>query len=356
MKVTILERSKGKWRLRIETKDVLGQRKFIYETFQGTRAAAEARAVALRRAPELHKHIKSQSISVGFKEWVETRCDYGEIRPSTASLYNQIAKPMLKLIGHIKLDEFDRRMVDALYKTLVKSCGPQRTNMMSILLRAYLKSAVANELIAVDPSASVSAPKAQKKIKKKTLTKDQMEMLVEHSRNWGLEGLMIRFAMATGCRRGEICAMQWPDFDLVKGTVQVSRSISLINNVLSVEPPKTESGNRMLVIPKAMVQELLMLRQGGTPYEWVFHEDGKMRNPHKLTQFVTRRLKEVGLGEFTLHDLRHAHATFLLGQRLPLKAVSQRLGHSDVRVTLGIYTHVLPGDDETLANAMNCVF
>jgi integrase len=72
-----------------------------------------------------------------------------------------------------------------------------------------------------------------------------------------------------------------------------------------------------------------------------------------LSAQIARRFTDAGLGDFSLHDLRHAHATYLLQQKMPLKAVSQRLGHADIRVTLGIYTHVMPGDDESLASAIN---
>ena len=50
------------------------------------------------------------------------------------------------------------------------------------------------------------------------------------------------------------------------------------------------------------------------------------------------------------HDLRHTHATGLIGAGSSIKVVSRRLGHSDISITLRVYAHLLPDDDEKLAN------
>jgi len=64
-------------------------------------------------------------------------------------------------------------------------------------------------------------------------------------------------------------------------------------------------------------------------------------------------MTEVGLGDgYCLHSARHSHATALLRKKMPVKAVSQRLGHSDVTTTLRTYAHVFETDDEDLAEAM----
>jgi len=105
-----------------------------------------------------------------------------------------------------------------------------------------------------------------------------------------------------------------------------------------------------------VIAELRARKGTAAPAGWVFgDQDGKCRRPEWVTKAADRRFPTIGLGEFTFHDLRHAHATYLLQQRLPLKAISQRLGHSDVRITLGTYAHVMPGDDESLACAINTV-
>lgn len=355
MKVTILAKGADSWRLRLETKDEFGKRLFKYETVKGTQADAEARKVALLHGKAVPvAKANAQRFEMAFEQWVEGRRDFGYIRASTAANYLQHAKPMYKIIGHMPLPEIGRQQVDALYRRLVKEVGPQRTQMLAVMLRAFCKDAVQAEDMPLNPTEGVAVPKAPKRVKKKTLTPEQLQQVIEASKGWGMEGLMARFAIATGCRRGEICALKPDDFDFATNTVKIERTVSVVYNQPTIEAPKTESGNRKVTLPTAIADEMKAFVGNGP---WVFpSEGGTLRDPNKLTAFITRRLRNMGLGEFTLHDLRHAHATFLLSQRMPIKAVSQRLGHSDVRITLGIYAHVLPGDDETLAQAVNSVF
>ena len=51
-----------------------------------------------------------------------------------------------------------------------------------------------------------------------------------------------------------------------------------------------------------------------------------------------------------LHDLRHTHATLLLAKGVPVKVVSERLGHASVTITLQVYAHVMPGNQRQAAD------
>jgi len=71
--------------------------------------------------------------------------------------------------------------------------------------------------------------------------------------------------------------------------------------------------------------------------------DGRPLHPHVLSQTFTRLIARAGLPRIRLHDLRHTHATLLLKAGVPLKVVSERLGHSSPAFTMAVYQHVLPG-------------
>jgi integrase len=83
---------------------------------------------------------------------------------------------------------------------------------------------------------------------------------------------------------------------------------------------------------------------------------GYLRGYNLLQNSFRPILTRAGLGKLRFHDLRHTHATALLSKGLPIKAVSQRLGHSDVGVTLRVYAHVLPSDDAKLAGALQTMY
>ena len=71
--------------------------------------------------------------------------------------------------------------------------------------------------------------------------------------------------------------------------------------------------------------------------------NGQPMHPHVLSQTFERVLADAGLPRIRLHDLRHTHATLLLKAGVPLKVVSERLGHSSPAFTMAVYQHVLPG-------------
>lgn len=63
-------------------------------------------------------------------------------------------------------------------------------------------------------------------------------------------------------------------------------------------------------------------------------------------------IKKSGVKKIRIHDFRHSHATLLINQGMNIVAVSKRLGHSDVNITLKIYTHLLEENNEKITNLL----
>lgn len=83
------------------------------------------------------------------------------------------------------------------------------------------------------------------------------------------------------------------------------------------------------------------------PDDMVFcRGDGKPIHPERLISWFGQAVKRAGLPKTRLHDMRHSYATMLLRQGVPLRVVSQRIGHASPLITMSVYAHVLDGDDE----------
>jgi len=116
--------------------------------------------------------------------------------------------------------------------------------------------------------------------------------------------------------------------------------------------PKTAKGRRSIALEAVTVAELRAhrKRQLEERLEWggaysdedlVFaREDGSPINPETLTLGFIRLAKAAGLPRIRLHDLRHSYATAALGAGVPVKVVSDRLGHANVGITSDLYMHV----------------
>ncbi len=290
------------------------------------------------------------------ERWIKDRLVFGDIRMSTADWYGRCLRPLLDLIGHMPVSEISRQTVDDTYRTLVEKIGLNRTASIAIHFRNAMQEAVKQGLIATDPTADARKLRAKTKVKETTLTPAQMSALAEQSAEWGEYGAIIRFALGTGLRRAEICGLQWQDVDLENGLIRIRRAVVLVGDAAQVSIPKSAKSRRTVKLPEPLRLSLVDRKGSAEQTDWVFPDrDGKFRHPKVLTRVVGTYLAKAGLKDFTLHDLRHAHATFLLQQKMPLKAVSERLGHSDVRITLGVYAHVMPGDDDKLASAFDAM-
>ena len=88
----------------------------------------------------------------------------------------------------------------------------------------------------------------------------------------------------------------------------------------------------------------------------VTNVDGSAPNPEAFSNLFAKLVRAAGLPPIRLHDLRHSYATAALAAGVPVKVLSQRVGHADVGVTLAVYAHVMPGDDEDAARRADAAF
>lgn len=168
-------------------------------------------------------------------------------------------------------------------------------------------------------------------------------------------GLVWRLAAATGLRRGEFLGLRWCDVDLDRRTITVRRALTVVDGVARLKRPKT-SRTRTLTIDRVTAEALAAHRQAAAVHagdpEWdlVFTEDGRHVDPMRVTLEFRRAVRASGLPTLHLHSLRHTHASLLLAKGVPIKVVSERLGHATVALTLDIYAHVLPAQDGAAAD------
>ena len=157
-------------------------------------------------------------------------------------------------------------------------------------------------------------------------------------------------AMLTGLRRSELLALRRRDINFELGVLSVSRAlIRLRTGEISIRSPKSGKA-RTVDLPDQVVncfRTILDSRGVLQPDDLVFcHSDGSPLLPDTVTRNFGRLMAKAGLKGFRLHDLRHTHASLLLGEGVHLKVVSERLGHSDIRITGDLYSHVLPNLQE----------
>jgi len=153
-------------------------------------------------------------------------------------------------------------------------------------------------------------------------------------------------------RRGEALGLRWEDVDLDRKALSVTQQISDVNGHPVVGTPKTKRGTRLVPIDELTVEMLRLHRKAQLAERsawgdaWkdsglVFtREDGTLVRPEYATRRFQALAARLGLPTIRLHDLRHTHASLALAAGVELKAVSERLGHSQIAVTADLYTQV----------------
>ncbi len=172
-----------------------------------------------------------------------------------------------------------------------------------------------------------------------------------------------------GLRRGETYGIRRDDLDLDdlnKATLTVSGTLQYIPGPKG-KPGKTErgttksaSGLRKILLPPSLAAEIklhiqnqatLRARMAGVwtepdqGYIFVSGRTGKPLNPYILNEALKECAKEAGLEGFTYHSLRHSCASFLFAAGIDSKRIAAILGHTNDRITLGTYIHLLDQDD-----------
>jgi integrase len=184
-----------------------------------------------------------------------------------------------------------------------------------------------------------------------TLTVEQSRLLLDAVRRSHIYWPVL-LALTTGMRRGEILALRWKNVSDNSGTVHVAESLEQTKAGLRFKPPKS-GRTRTIALPAFAIEELrrlkreqaeqllaLGVRQTGETLVCP-RFDGEPRQPRSLTHEFSAmmgRLKNIPPVRF--HDLRHTHATQLLGAGLHPKIAQERLGHSTIAITMDIYSHV----------------
>lgn len=188
------------------------------------------------------------------------------------------------------------------------------------------------------------------------LTKEQLSVVLDETKKSPkLRWLhtLVYLAVSTGLRRSELLGLRWSDIDLDKRTLRVSRIVNRNKDGKVVEAePKTRSSRRQITLSEDTIAALRDHREQSDSDIVFPTRAGTYNVPLGLTVAWSSLLETRGLPHVKFHSLRHLHATMLLEQNVNPKVVSERLGHSNIAITLGTYSHVTTTLEHGAADAI----
>ena len=284
------------------------------------------------------------------------------LRPNTQMSYERrIYQHITPALGQIQLEKLTTADIQKFYANLKKNGRLLRTELygeglsdqtvrgIHTTLHAALDKAVEENLIFRNPSDGCQLPSAKPR-EMKVLTPEEIQRLLIQAREDSCYELLL-LELATGLRRGEICALQWNDLDLKTGALQVERQVHRVRGELVVSPPKTKAGRRTVLLPPPVLNVLKVYRTTSTS-RWMFpspiKEDSPM-DPAAVRKRLSTVLKRAACKRLRFHDLRHTFATASLEHGMDVKTLSTIIGHVSSSTTLNIYAHVTSEMQRTAA-------
>lgn len=373
MRGSIRRRSPGSWTLvyDLPADPATGRRRQKSTTVHGTKRDAQRRLTELLQQSQTGAYTEPTTQTVGeYLDYWLTHAAEPRVSAGTLNLYRRTIEAHLRpRLGEIRLTALRPVHIAECYTTLSRSgnrrtgapLAPQSIIRVHRLLHAALEQAVRWELIPSSPCARVSPP-APSREAAPVLTASQTAQLLESLQETDYH-LPVLIAVLTGLRRGEILGLQWRDVDLPGQTLTIHRALAGgTRGAIQITAPKTSGSRRTLAIPASLCEVLAvhqetqrdryaLLELPHTPETHLCTNGlGEPLLPNTLSMMVTRHLQALGITG-TLHSLRHTHATLLLEAGIHIRVVSARLGHTNVKITLDRYSHLVAGMDAGAAAA-----
>lgn len=163
----------------------------------------------------------------------------------------------------------------------------------------------------------------------------------------------------TGMRIGECLALTWNDFH--SNYFDINKTISKELNPdksYIITSPKTSSSYREIYLDSKLISELNSLKQTEMLKEdfdnsWFIFGGSKPLSRTTIERYKNMYCDLANVKKIKLHEFRHSHATLLISNGVPITAISQRLGHADITMTLNTYSHSIPQDENKVIILLN---
>jgi integrase len=284
-----------------------------------------------------------------------------DVKPLTRQNYGSVVRTYLEPdLGHCRLRDLSASTIRAAFvKWLNEGTARSSLRQVKVVLQSCLRSALLDDLIAVNPMDRLRSQKGQKNPlpiaappKAKPVSPAKIgELLAEDESPYKIAVVLM---IAGGLRRGESLGLRWRNVDLDRGRITITEQRVPLTGGAHFAEPKAAASVRTIALPgnaldalrahrKAIAERLLAIGVRLAPEMTVACNPlGEPLDPNSFGKWARRR-------GFKLHNLRHAHLSALANSGIPIAAVSKRAGHSTIATTIATYVHAEDADDEAAA-------
>lgn len=363
---SIYRRKDGRWVAAIYVLRADGGRvrRQVYGKTRGE-VSAQLTAIAAKTAAGVPMAVERWTFRTYSEHWLD-HVARARLRPSTLSSYRMMLRLHLwPTLGEVKLHAITPAKVRALLGAKrEEDLSDRSVQLVHATLRTVLAEAVRDELVERNVAALVRVARPERR-EVAPWSPAEAAQFLRKTRGHRLHALF-SVGVAVGLRRGELLGLRWSDVDWDAGTVRVRRVVQRVQGEgLVIGPPKTARSRRVVPLPSSSLRQLrehrslqlaerLVARSEWQDEDLVFASThGTVIEPRNLSRLFDALIKTAGVRRIRFHDLRHTCASLLLAQGVPARVVMDVLGHSQIAVTMDLYSHVMPSALREAADAMD---
>lgn len=365
----IIARGCRTWLLRVflgRDRDT-GTRKYRNRTVRGSARDAQASLNQMLQERDLTRFSPSSTITLNpyLNQWLEAAAK-PRLRPKSFSDYESLLRLHIRpVLGTKSLMSVEPLDIQKVYHGMMeRGLSPRTVHYTHSVLQSAYRQAVRWRLIAHDPCQGVELPRLQRQ-EMQALSVEQCRALLKAAKN-DEHYAVFALAITTGMRPSEYLALKWSDVDWQRGAISVSRTLQRINKEWIFGETKRKRSRRVVKLQHWILELLRAIneQQDAGPADSIASDSifkTASGNPINKRNLVTRHfrpiLEQARLPKIRLYDLRHTAATLAVAAGVPVKVVSEQLGHASIAFTLDVYSHVLPHmQDEAAAKVEDLLF
>ncbi|MEY8537552.1 tyrosine-type recombinase/integrase [Lactococcus muris] len=317
-----------------------GKDKYIKRSGFKTKASARAALMQLQNEIENPTPKSEMTFRELYNEWLVIY--EKEVQNSTYyKTTRAFDKHVLPYFGETKLSDFTPLMLQDYQNTLSDKLKFARK--LFGMIRKVFNHATLHGYIQANPALPVTSSKIKRTAenKKDFYNPDELKKLMKLVEQTGniKKIALFRLLAFTGIRKGELLALEWADYR--KKTLDINKAVSNSPLGLEIAATKTKASIRLISLDDKTCDILDQLRKENPKTILIFESDnGGILSPSKPRKWLHTILKHSELEPIRIHGFRHTHASLLFDSGMSLKQVQYRLGHSDLKTTMNVYTHI----------------
>ena len=332
-----------------------------YKTVYGeTQKEAEQKANEIREARKhgLTVSGSKQTFSIWADRWLAAK--QAEVSDDQYALICSRVRLFDEQLGNADISSIRSYDLQRLIGTIAKknpyTGKPSAKNTLRSykqIITAIFDYAVENRAVSINPAKSLKLPQDASEKHRHALSPEERQMVIDFDHRARTAAMLMMFA---GLRRGEVTALRWSDVDFENQAISISKSYNFKQN--DFKSPKNGK-SRIVYIPTILSSYLSSLPHDADFIVTTAHgklmtdtawkrmwdsylyclnlEYGRFSNPH--VKFEPKKVP-LAIRPFSPHDLRHTYCTMLYEAGIDVLTAKEQMVHSDVKTTLGIYTHL----------------